>query len=46
LQLLKDFEFKVAHVIDCGTMAVHRGVAERLLGRTTLQALARTSLGS
>jgi hypothetical protein len=42
----QDHEFKIAHVVDFGTMAVHRGVAERLLGRTTLQALARTSLGS
>jgi hypothetical protein len=40
-----DHEIQVAHVVDCGTMAVHRGVTKRILGHTTLQALSGTSLG-
>jgi hypothetical protein len=40
-----EHEIQVAHVVGCGTMAVHRGVAKRILGHKTLQALSGTSLG-
>jgi hypothetical protein len=39
-----DHEFKVAHMIDCGTMAVHRGVKERTLGHMKMACVSQSPL--